>query len=305
MAVDSAAAIVTTRSLTKRLIQSFNSAPIAYPSLCMIMPSNGKDEEYGMLGAVPQMREWVAGRQSKTLRASKYTLTNKLFESTIEIEKTDFEDDRLGLYEHQFSDLGLRAAQHPDELMLSVMVAGASTACFDGQYFFDTDHSWGDSGTQSNALTYDAASHTAVTALEFKAAFDASVVAMLGFKDDRGQPFYPPTVGRLSDLTIVVPTALRGVAYQAFGATIISSTSNVIVDMPNIICSPYLTSGVKFYTFYTGASIKPFIFQPRRALASQWKGMDDRQEKQITFMCDARYAVGYGAWWNAVQTTFN
>ena len=40
-------------------------------------------------------------------------------------------------------------------LINAALLAGESTVCFDGQYFFDTDHSEGDSGSQSNDITFD------------------------------------------------------------------------------------------------------------------------------------------------------
>ena len=43
-----------------------------------------------------------------------------------------------------------------------------STACYDGQFFFDTDHAEGDSGTQSNDITNDIVTTTAPTASELQ-----------------------------------------------------------------------------------------------------------------------------------------
>jgi phage major head subunit gpT-like protein len=51
--------------------------------------------------------------------------------------------------------------------------------------------------------------------------------------------------------------------------------------------------------------LRPFVFQARRPLARQMKGMDDREFKNVKFMTDARYNLGYLAWWNAVLTEFN
>jgi phage major head subunit gpT-like protein len=38
------------------------------------------------------------------------------------------------------TDMGRAAAAHPDELVFSLLKDGFSTNCYDGQYFFDTDH---------------------------------------------------------------------------------------------------------------------------------------------------------------------
>lgn len=304
MAVDSSRAVATLRGLTAKFDAGAQAATPFYPTLCTTVPSNGADEQYGWLGGMPGMREWLGERQFQSLRAGHFTLANKEWENSVAILKNDIDDDRLGMYGPTLEELGKKAARHPDKLLLQLIEAGESTACFDGQYFFDTDHSWGDSGTQDNDLTYAAATGTTPTTAEFKAAFRASVSAILGFKDDQGQLYNGDAVVRLSDLTLVVPLALRETAFDAFDSTILSSSSNVVIERPNIVCLPSLASAAKMYTFYNGGTLKPFVFQARRPLARQMKGMDDREFKDVKFMTDARYNMGYLAWWNAVLTTF-
>lgn len=306
MSVDTSRAVATLRGLTAKFDAAVAAAAPFYPSLCTTVPSTGADEQYGWLGSMPGVREWIGDRVFNSLRAAHFTLANKEWESSLGIEKNDIDDDRLGMYGPVLAQLGLEAAQHPDELLITAIEAAEATACFDGQYFFDTDHAWGDSGSQSNDLTYNATDHAAVTAAEFKAAFRLAVNAILGFKNDQGKLYTRPSAQRLSSLTCVVPIALRSVAYDAFEAQLAGGgDSNVVIDRPNIVCLPALSSGVKMYVFNTGQMLKPFVFQARRPLARQMKGMDDREFKNVKFMTDARYNLGYLAWWNAVLTTFN
>lgn len=203
--------------------------------------------------------------------------------------------------------LAVEAAYHPDELLFQTLIAGESAACFDGQYFFDTDHSWGDSGSQSNDLTYDAASTSAVTTAEFKAAYHQARAAMLGFKNDRGKPLVRPVIGRRTSMLVLVPPQLELVATEAVQSVTINNSDNIILDRPMVVSSPYLTDGTKFYTFYLADVLKPFVFQAREALQRQMKyaGNDDIEYKDAKFMTEARYNVGYAAWWTAVLTTFN
>jgi hypothetical protein len=46
------------------------------------------------------------------------------------------------------------------------------------------------------------------------------------------------------------------------------------------------------------------VFQKREPISRQPKGADDIEKKDIKFMTQARYNVGYLAWWNAVLYTF-
>lgn len=46
----------------------------------------------------------------------------------------------LGQYNVLFSQLGQDSANHPAELLYGLIKSGFNTLCYDGQYFFDTDH---------------------------------------------------------------------------------------------------------------------------------------------------------------------
>jgi phage major head subunit gpT-like protein len=115
-----------------------------------------------------------------------------------------------------------------------VLEQGASSTCFDGQYFFDTDHAWGNSGTQSNSITSTVVSTSAPTVAEVKTAIRKMVKTMLAFKNDQGKLYNRPTVGRLNDLTLLVPLALRDLVYDALESELIGNSTNVVVDRPNI-----------------------------------------------------------------------
>lgn len=303
MALDTATAVAALRDLTATFDRTVTAANPFYPTVSTVVQSTGADEKYGWLGAMPGMREWLGERKFKELRGTTYELTNKHWESSLNIRKTDISDSRMGLYGAVMQDLANEAAHHPDELLSSVLVAGETATGHDGQSFFDTDHSWGDSGTQSNDLTSDVTTTSAPTATEFRTAFRASVTALLGFKNDQGKPLVRPLIGRMDNLIAMVPPNMRDAAHEAFESTIISNSSNVVIDRPTIVVNPYLTATAKFYTFYVGGSLKPFVFQAREPLSRDTKGLDDLETKFVKFMTEARYNLGYLAWWNATLTT--
>lgn len=304
MALDTAKAVGVLRSLTAKFDLGVTQARPFYPEVCTIIPSTGADEEYGAIGAMPGVREWLGDRIFNELRAAKYTLVNRDWEDSLLIKKNDIADDRLGLYPPLMERLGAEAAYHPDELFFSTLVAGESTACFDGQFFFDTDHVWGDSGTQDNDLAYDAASTSAVTATEFKAAYHAARRAMLKYKNDQGKLLNRPLSGSLRSLMILVPTELEVPAQEAVNSIIISNSTNIVLDSPRIVTSAHLTDATKWYLLNLDGPLKPMVFQAREPITRQTKGLDDIETKDVKFMTEARYNVGYLAWWQAVLTTF-
>ena len=104
------------------------------------VPSTTREEKYAWLGQTPNLREWIGDRVIKSIEAHDYSIKNKSWESTIEVGRDDIEDDTYGVYSPLFEEMGRSTAAHPNQLVFSLLGQGFSTACYDGQYFFDTDH---------------------------------------------------------------------------------------------------------------------------------------------------------------------
>ena len=306
MSLDTSAATVTLNALTVAFDRGVKLATPLHRELAMEVPSSGLSEDYAMLGNVPSIREWLGERVFSELRAAKWNITNKEWEGSVMINKTDIKDDRLGLYKPVMEQLGRRAANHPTKLLFDLINGAETGACFDGQYFFDTDHSWGDSGDQDNDLTYDVVSTTAVTPAEFKAAYNQAVGAMAAFVDDQGEYLNDSVFQPSRSLVVVVPFALEQAALDALSVRLLSTGGdNAVIDRPKIIPCVALDSDVKFDVYRVDEPIKPYIFQAREPLSRQRKGDSDAETKLIKFMSYARYNMGYGAWWTAVRTTLS
>lgn len=129
--------------------EAYGAVEPLHTKVAMVVPSSVREETYAWLGAFPKMREWIGERQIKNLSLHSYTIKNKDWEAAIEVDRNDIEDDAIGIYRPIMAELGRAAAAHPDELVFGLLKNGFTTACFDGQYFFDTDHPVG-SGTVSN-----------------------------------------------------------------------------------------------------------------------------------------------------------
>lgn len=115
-------------------------APSQWALAATLVPSTSKSTTYGWLGQYPKLREWVGPRTVKSIQEYGYSIINKLYEGTVGVQRTDLEDDNLGVYTPLFAEMGHSAATHPDELVFGLLGKGVSTLCYDGQYFFDTDH---------------------------------------------------------------------------------------------------------------------------------------------------------------------
>jgi len=144
------------------LNQAFNAAfkgafAVVKPmsgAIAMPVPSSTREEKYGWLGATTRFREWIGDRQIQNLKAHDYSIKNKTFENTVGVPREDIEDDQYGVYTPLVQQLGQDAALHPDQLVFQLLVAGDSTLCYDGQYFFDTDHPVGKQGAEASVSNH-------------------------------------------------------------------------------------------------------------------------------------------------------
>ncbi len=115
------------------------------------VPSSSASNTYGWMKDLPDIKEWVGERQLATLDGYGYTITNKLWESSIRVKREHIEDDQIGQYSITAERYGRMTAVFPDKLCYALLCAGFNTLCFDGQNFFDEDHPLGD-GTYSNVV---------------------------------------------------------------------------------------------------------------------------------------------------------
>ncbi len=120
--------------------EAYMEAPKDADQVAMTVSSAAREETYAWLGNFPNMREWVGQRQVQALTASSFTIKNRLFENTVSVKRIDIADDKVGIYKPFFSEMGQATRRHKEELIFGLLKAGFSTACYDGQFFFDTDH---------------------------------------------------------------------------------------------------------------------------------------------------------------------
>ncbi len=259
--------------------------------IATVVPSENDTEKYAWLGATPRMREFKDERIPASLLEHDYSIKNKTWEASIAVDRAALEDDQYGQIRLRIQGLADEARRHQEEMVFTLLKDGFNTLCYDGQYFFDTDHSVGESGTQANK------GNSALSAASLQAAFSA----MMKFKDDRGKP-----MGIVPD-TLVVPPDLKWTAMEllqsvyatdeAAGKT--EGRKNVLKGALNLIVSPYLSDSNDWFLLCTKRAIKPIIFQSRVPI--EFSALEGNSENG--FMRDkyiygvrARYNVGFGLW---------
>ena len=268
--------------------------------------SNQASEQYAWLGMAPAMREWLGGRKAVDLREFSYTLANKEHEATLEVTVPELRRDKSGQLNVRIGELADRVMSYPAKLMSTLIEAAESTTCYDGQYFFDTDHSEGSSGTQDNDITYDGSNTLSVD--EMRAAIINSVKQILGFKDDRGEPMNE----NARNFAVMVPLTYWQQAIEAVSLpTVAAGGANVIPNLPGfnirVIPNVRLTWTTKMATFRTDGRVKPFILQEEMPMSIKAvaEGSElEFNENKHRYGVDWSGNVGYGYWQHACLTTF-
>ncbi|OON62288.1 head protein [Massilia sp. KIM] len=290
----------TITNLFVSLKTTYNNAFAAskgdWEQIAMKVPSTTGQNDYAWLSKFPRMRQWIGEKTVKALSAFKYVIVNNDFEATVEVDRNDIEDDNIGIYQPQATAAGDSAAQLPDEIIADVVNAGFTTVCYDGQYFFDTDHPGKDEN--GNDVSISNKGTKKLSAASYQAALDslgAAETAMMEFKDDEGRPLnIKPTV-------LMVPPALKAVANTLM-------TADRLEDgKPNPFKGAYvvrvdarLKSRTAWFLLDTTKPVKPFVYQERKApvFVQQVDPQSDDvfSRKKYKFGAEARAAGGYGFW---------
>jgi phage major head subunit gpT-like protein len=296
--------IVLEKALRTQFMKSFDNGenPADVAPMIMQVPSTSNSEKYGWLGSVPQLREWVDSRNLSGLLDFNYSIPNKHYESTLQVDRDDIEDDQYGGINMRIQDLARRAKTHPRKLFFELVVAGETDLCFDGQPFFSASHAYEVGGsTQSNIHTGTKAG-SIPTAAEMTADFELARAKMKKFVDDQGEPFNEGELG----LMILASPDLEGVLDRVFGASVLDNNTNTLRGAAKYMTTSRL-SGADWYIIETTGSLKPFIQQNRQA--ARFGALEATSEhgfmhKTYKYGIDYRVGMGYGLWQKAIKVKY-
>jgi hypothetical protein len=287
----------------------------------MLFSSDQESETYKWLGMVPALREWIGGRLAKGFRENGLTIVNKLFEATLAVKVDDLRRDKTGQIMLRVDELAVRAAAHWASLLSTLIANGTGSTsglCYDGQYFFDDDHSEGASGTLKNLLTatecpaLNVGTAAAPTANEMAEAILQVICYFQNYKDDVGEPF---NENALEFLVMVPTTAIYPAALQAVTKNILNTGSGTR-DNPlketkfkiDVVPNARLSWTDAFAVFRTDGRVKPFILQEEEGV--KMDAVADGSEhafknREHLYGVTAIRNVGYGLWQHAAYATLS
>lgn len=284
------------------------------PLVSNLFQSDQEAETYKWLGQSPAMREWIGGREARGFRENGITIANKHFEATLEVLVDEIRRDKTGQVMVRVRELAQRTNAHWAKLLSTLIEAGEAAVCYDGQFFFDTDHAEGDSGAQSNDITSDIATTTAPTAGEMSGSILLATQQILGLKDDRGEPMNE----NAREFLVMVPVPYMAAAAAALGSSVIvqnatAVASNTIMAMGTLggfvyrlAVNPRLTWTTKFAVFRADSPIRALIRQEETpvALNAIAEGSEEEFKNQRhLYGVDTWRNAGFGYWQRACLVT--
>lgn len=287
--------------------------------ISLTVPSDTETENYKWLGQVPALREWVGGRHEVPLNKYSMTLSNVEYEATLPIDVADLRRDKTGQLRVRVGDLARRTATHWNSLestLISNGTAGNSGLCYDGQYFFDTDHD--ESGSnQSNDLTSSEVPASDVTTTAAPTATEAAniIVQTIGhirtLTDDAGEPIN-------QDAKRFMIMCTKGAIWAAFQNAVFQDNlgSNTVTNPVRgiqrdgysfeVVLNSRITAADAIYMFAMDGNL-PFVMQEEVPVSTQLIGEGSEEEfknKRHLFGVSATRAAGYAWWQSAVYLPF-
>lgn len=279
--------------------------------------STQPSEVYPFIGQAPTMREWVGGRQPKSLwNAARLEIDNQHYEATLEVDVRDArraKSDQLKVRIEEFAD---RSLSHWASLVTYLLSISETAHSYDGVPFFSTTHSEGASGLQSNLISVDiseldAQLHgvpAAPSIEEVQQVVGQAVTQIMTMKDDRGEIFND----QARKFLVLAPVNYAFVVQSAFnqaqlGALPGNRNLNVIESdgRPfeiSVATSSRLGWTDKLAVFRTDGNTKALIRQSETDIQLRAKGEGSEHEFDTDtwqFGVDAWRGAWFGHWQRA------
>lgn len=262
-------------------------------------------QRYAWLGTVPPMREFVDERRPAGLASHAVSIEDKVFESSLAIERRAIEDDQLELIRLRVRDLATRVSAHRHQMVVEHLAAGFVATGYDGQPFFSAQHPTAGGAAYSNVSDQPLGAGSLAEA----------ITRMMMVPDDQGTP-----LGIVPD-TLVVGPKLQWLAYELVESPVVVYHGNTTDTAPStpyrnalhgrlrIVVSPFLRGASEGHWFLldTSRPVRAVLLQQRSDVPVEFSALEGGNSSEAAFLRDryfygvrARYNVGFGLW----QTAF-
>ena len=280
------------QQVSKGLSKVFNDAlqnnVCDYKKIATEIKANTMSVDYGWVGDLPNMREWVGDRELKDLSANKYTIQRKKWESTIQVERDVIEYDNLGIVKPRVQGMAEAIGAHYDDLVFSLLEKNET--CYDGKTFFATDHPVG-SETFSNSHSLELTRENLLAVRK----------EMRAITNEFGKPL------RIVPNLLIVPPELEAKALEILNAQFVNGgDSNITYKICDYLVCDRLSDEGAWYLLDVSKTLKPLILQINKKV--EFVALDNPTDENV-FMKDAflygtrsEDNAGYGLWQLAAKS---
>lgn len=245
-----------------------------------------------------RLRVWDGERVMNRMKVRPYSVTNKPWELSYEVDEDDLDDDQYGVYGDHAAVLGSASRLWPNDLVWPCFQEGRTRLCYDGQPMFSAAHPINidepGMGLFSNYYTNKPLTHD--NWMQVSENF-----MMVKGPDGEELEMVPDAVA--------VGPQLKHKAMQLFNASITAPAggagANSTDSQDNILegeATVFVIAKLgripgAWFPLFTKSKLKPFFFQVRREprLIIQRDPQQPRvfKDKNIAFGVDARGAGGF------------
>lgn len=293
----------TLKAIDQNLRTDFNRAYAKAMNLhkrvAMEIPSNAKENLYGWLADLPQVKKVVGEYSRARLQALAYRLTNEKYGGMIEIPREDVEDDNYAMYGNVAAAFGEKAAMVPDTETMKALIDGFTAKDYTGSA------AW---AANKKRFPKDKNGFTNKDTKKLSAAnFEAALASLVERTDASGDPLY---LGMDSaNLLLVVCSDDQSTAESIVKlATLAGGGANPNYGKAQVLVWPGMQSygrtqladadAKPWFLLDSSKVVKPLIYQPRVAfeLTAQTRldVGDVFDDDLFTWKTRGRLAVGYG-----------
>ncbi len=260
--------------------------------LATVIQTTQPVQRYPLLDNAPAMREFADERRASGLRSHSVQIEDKVFESTIAVDRKALEDDQLDLIRLRIRDLANRVVHHRHQLVVEMLTDGLNQIGYDGVGLLSPSHPEGSI----------AGSNVGAEALSSSSLKEACS-AMISRRDNEGIP-----IGVLPDTLLVGPELMWNAIelVDSNGTASSAGIINVFNGRLKVVVSPFITDG-KWFLLDTKRPMRGVILQQRSDVPVEFTALESSKGSDSAFFNDrfyygvrARYNAGPGMW----QTVF-
>lgn len=267
-----------------------------------------RSEEHAWLTGSATVTEKTGDNEFAEPAVAGQIVRNKNWNCGVRVPLNDWLANKADVVQGLIDEAVEKALAHPGLRVQELVVAGYNTNCYDGQYYFDNDHSEGSSGTQDNDITL-AKAGTLPTVAECKALILKACTQVMKFKDAKGDFV---NMGA-KDFTVVAPPDIfTSVAEACISPLIGGGDSNLLASGQLFMVKPQVLpgwSGNQLAVFRNrtpnrGSAFIHQIFTDPEPIILGPESERAKEKDEVLIKVRGTYQVAYGRWAEACLGTF-